>query len=124
MESPALNNLPPDDGEIEQLLRTCASLPSLPDAGFSARVVAALPSSAFASRRRFWFVVAGALAGIGVVVVRSETWSDWAAAWPQLVQAATAVVQVSLDPVMLAALTVSGLSVLYALQAGRLRSLF
>lgn len=46
MESSDLNLHPRDDARLEAWLRTGAGQPPLPDDGFSARVMAALPSAA------------------------------------------------------------------------------
>jgi len=73
MESSDLNPHPRDDVRLEAWLRTGAGQPPLPDDGFSARVMAALPSAAPApaparvSQRRI-FVLCAVGAAIGGVI--------------------------------------------------------
>lgn len=60
------SNTPPDDTQLEAWLRTSAALPPLPDAGFSLRVLTALPAP---PRRagispRLLVIGGGAMAGI------------------------------------------------------------
>ncbi|MBI2518495.1 MAG: hypothetical protein HYV95_16570 [Opitutae bacterium] len=65
MEPDDLKSAPPDDPALDAWLRANASLPPLPDDGFSQRVLTALPSAP-RSARRLWLCAAGALAGTGV----------------------------------------------------------
>jgi len=67
MEPTDLNPTPPDDPQLEAWLRASASLPPLPDDGFTQRVLTALPSPASKhSAQRTWVCVGGALVGIAV----------------------------------------------------------
>lgn len=65
MEPNDLKSPPPDDAALEAWLRGSASLPPLPDHGFSGRVLAALPAPK-RSMQRAWFCLAGAFVGTGV----------------------------------------------------------
>lgn len=76
MESPDLNPPPPEDARLEAWLRTHGAAAPLPDDGFSARVLAALPPPApavapagllaarrRAAHRRAWLCLVGAALG-------------------------------------------------------------
>ena len=67
MEPTDLNPLQPDEPQLEAWLRASATLPPLPDDGFTQRVLTALPATARQpSAQRFWFCAGGAV--IGVIV--------------------------------------------------------
>jgi hypothetical protein len=68
MESPYLNSPSPENDELETQLRTHLSVTTLPDNGFSERVLAALPTVENRSLklRRQLFCAAGLIAGIVV----------------------------------------------------------
>lgn len=71
MESSELNQSSADDSRLEACLRASSATPPLPDDGFTARVLAALPPAASAwreerrrsLRRRWWFCLGGAMLG-------------------------------------------------------------
>jgi hypothetical protein len=66
MESEHLNPLP-DDPHFEHLLRTRLAAPPLDDAGFTGRVLGALPApAARAARRRTVLIVLGVAAALAV----------------------------------------------------------
>jgi len=70
MEPNDLKPTPPDDAQLEAWFRASASQPSLPDDGFTQRVLTALPPPARQqSARRLWFCVVGALVGIVVAAL-------------------------------------------------------
>lgn len=67
MEPADLNSLPPNDARLEVWYRAKISAASLPDDGFSRRVLSALPAPAKqADTKRRLFCLIGALAGAGV----------------------------------------------------------
>lgn len=70
MESADLNPLSSsDDHQLENWLHTAAARPPLPDAGFSHRVLAALPPSTRQTKtRRLGFYAAGTVAGLIVAL--------------------------------------------------------
>src|SRR5258706_16248959 len=74
MEPTDLNSSANDDARLEALLRTATS--PLPDVGFSARVIAALPSERPRTRswRRIGFCAAGAAMGCGLAIWRGASW--------------------------------------------------
>ena len=70
MEPNDLKPTPPDDAQLEAWLRASAAQPSLPDDGFTQRVLTALPPPARQpSARRMWFCTGGALVGIIVAAL-------------------------------------------------------
>lgn len=73
MEPNDLKSTPPDDAQLEAWLRAGAMLPPLPDDGFSRRVVAALPPPSPRFPPRVWVCGAGALLGVGVMVIAAVT---------------------------------------------------
>lgn len=93
MEPTNLNSPPPD--ELDALLRHASRADPLPDHGFSARVLAALPPARASVRRRdprrLVFCAIGGLAGIMVAILNSGSWSEISAGLtstgPQLSQA-------------------------------------
>jgi hypothetical protein len=90
MEPADLNSSHPDDARLEAWLRAHSAAAPLPDDGFSARVLAALPArtqpalsaNRFAARRtarrRLWLCLLGALAGmaLGVTANRGASPTD------------------------------------------------
>jgi hypothetical protein len=90
MEPADLTPLSPEDARLETLLGQNLDAP-LSDAGFSARVLAALP----APQRNRWLrwgpiaaPIAGALAGLAFALWQGARWNDLAATAAQLEQAA------------------------------------
>ena len=73
MEPSALNSSDEDELRLKALLRD--AVPELPDDGFSARVVASLPTRATVGVKSYrgWFVMAGLVAGLTVA------WSQFSA---------------------------------------------
>jgi hypothetical protein len=77
MESNDLKANRPDDAQLEAWLRTSASLPSLPDEGFTRDVLAALPPPVQTRvTARALACLAGALVGIGIAVFQFQQTSD------------------------------------------------
>ena len=62
------------DAALETLLRRAA--PPLPDNGFSARVVAALPRVRRAGWSRFWLCAVGGISGLALVWTQGPSWTD------------------------------------------------
>lgn len=108
-----MNSLPDPDSELEALLRR--PLPPLPDDGFSARVVAALPQpSRTADLIRWTLCSAGASAGIFVAVRSVDSWQSVGASLNQAVaEIGQARLVLDNEQVLLALLTV-GLSLAVA----------
>ncbi len=78
----------PDDDALESVLRAGLSRPELPDGGFAARVVAAVPPRDAMAHYRVWVVLgwSGALTGAGAAL--------WACVpWSALIDASTALGQ-------------------------------
>src|SRR5215216_2846305 len=73
MEPTDLNSKSPDDAQIDASLRAGSAVSPLPDDGFSARVLAALPPARtrLNSSLRAWLCAAGALIG-GIVAASSS----------------------------------------------------
>ena len=124
MEPSDLKSPPPDDTCLETWLRTEATLTPLPDDGFSARVVAALPAPAPRPRQRAWLCVASAAIGFAVAAANGAFLPGSLAALPQWEQTAIQFGALLTDPMLLLALGTSGLSALYALKSDDLRQLF
>jgi hypothetical protein len=78
MEPTSLTPPPSDDDQIEAWLRSNAALPAIPDDGFSAQVMTALPprSTPPSKATRQWFCTGGALAGIGVALAEMAGSAD------------------------------------------------
>jgi len=116
MESPDLNPSPAPDDAADTWLRANHSLPPLPDAGFSRRVLAALPPA----RRRFSrtrFCLAGLAAGL-VVALAGLAWGGV----PSLATLDSELTESTgrlLTSPALGALGVAAISVWYALCGGR-----
>jgi len=115
MESADLNSSANanDDARLEAMLRRAS--PALPDNGFSARVLAALPPEAEATPwRRIAFCVAGAAAGCGFALWQGVSWPELQADAAQF-SAKLANAGSALDnPMFGAALVVTALSLLVA----------
>lgn len=79
MEPADLNPpLSPDDQQLETWLRATSARPPLPDAGFSQRVLAALPpSTRQAKAKRLAFYAAGTVVGLTVVVLGGLRFEDF-----------------------------------------------
>ena len=73
MEPNDLKSTSSDDAALEAWLRTSASLPPLPDGGFSPRVLSALPPPPPLISRRGWLCMAGGLVGSVVAVIGAAT---------------------------------------------------
>lgn len=119
MEYPNLNPPPENDANLAELLRQQA--PVLPDDGFSARVLAALPPR---SERHWLFsprfavaVGAGALAGITFAWRQGSTWRDSVDGLSRLDRELAAASRILSDPnlALALALTVISLLVVYLL---------
>lgn len=68
MESSNLTPSPSDDVALETWLRTNSRLAQLPDAGFTTRVVTALPRPDRHHFHRWWFSLAGLIVGSTIAV--------------------------------------------------------
>jgi hypothetical protein len=107
MEPAHLNSPSPDDTQLDEWLRANATVAPLPDAGFSQRVLAALPSrQAPIAWRRALLCVAGALAG-AVIAQHERGWPQWSDLAQPLVDAARAASAFFADPWRCAALAVA-----------------
>jgi anti-sigma factor RsiW len=85
MEPTDLKPIPPDDAELEAWLRASAALPSVPDHGFTQRVLTALPArAARRSAQRSWFCAGGALVGIVVAILGALSSGSLPASLPAL----------------------------------------
>ncbi|AOS46452.1 hypothetical protein Verru16b_03558 [Lacunisphaera limnophila] len=74
MEPHDLNSPPSDDAALETWLRTGAALPPLPDAGFSGRVLTALPRTQKSRLSpRLLAIAIGAAAGAGLAAFKALT---------------------------------------------------
>lgn len=70
MEPANIKSVPPDDAQLEAWYRTNISSPSLPDDGFSRKVLAALPPPARSRRaKRQIFILTGLVVGAAVALV-------------------------------------------------------
>lgn len=100
MEPDDLNSLSPDDAKLEAWLRANASLPRLPDDGFSCRVLAALPpvsrKARVSERRRV--VLCGAAVGVIVAVALYFAGTPGDFVWPTAGPAAGDLVAQFADP--------------------------
>ena len=115
MEPIDLNSPAPDTEAIRlaALLRDAAA--QLPDDGFSARVLAALPPPAAApARGRRLAAALGATAGCVFVAWRGLAWSDVGAALARLALAVDHVAPALSPPQIFAALWVTAVSLIFA----------
>ena len=78
MESSNLNSSPSDDAALESWLHTNSRLAALPDAGFTQRVVTALPRPNRHHFNRWWFSLAGLVVGSTIAVIGLFTSSETA----------------------------------------------
>ena len=122
MEPSDLNFPSSDDAQIEAWLRTSSRLPPLPDNGFSARVVAALPARR--QNRRAWLCAAGTVLGVAVAALGGAFSTDWSSVLPNWPSTGADMGRILFDPMLLCALVVAALSSLYALKSDELRQLF
>jgi hypothetical protein len=87
MESDPLNQAAPEDPGLEHLLRTRLAAPPLDDAGFSSRVLQALPSPARqATGRRTVVLILGAV--LGLVIGFGSSPATVMEIWGELVRTA------------------------------------
>ena len=117
MEPTNLNSPRDEDTALAALLR--ASAPAIPDDGFTARVMSALPpapSPRTTSARWPWLAgVAGGLAGAAVVAFQAATWSDFVSGTGALLQSLSIVVTACADPWLVLAATLCAFSLAMAL---------
>ncbi len=146
MEPADLNSSPPDDARLEAWLRAHSAAAPLPDDGFSARVLAALPARTHpalaadllaarraadrrrrAVHRRLCLCLLGALAGtaLGVMADHGASPADVGIAFSALLPPLTAAFDGLATPsiALAAAVTVASLVVVYWPELGRLRRL-
>ncbi len=115
---PANANLSPDDPDarLESLLREPAA--ALPDAGFSLRVLAALPPPVPVARAWSHTTLCALAAFFGTLLALAGValWGDWNSTWAP-VQATFSALNASLgDPVVFVAIALAVGSVAYALR--------
>lgn len=118
MESSGLNASHDHEAALTAMLRRPAS--AIPDDGFSARVLAALPPprpTVFRVRRRWpWTAyIVGSLAGSAFACFRAGNWTDFASGMRQLANALSVVFTTLSEPWLLLALGLVALSLLIAL---------
>lgn len=115
---PANINPPPDDPDarLESLLREPAAV--LPDAGFSLRVIAALPPPTPVGRPWSHTTLGALAAGFGMLIALASValWGDWNANWAPVLGPFSALDASLGDPVVLAAIALAVVSVAYALR--------
>ena len=119
MEPTDLNSPPNahDDARLEAMLRRVT--PALPDDGFSARMLAALPPAveSSGSRYRAAFCVGGALVGLGFALWRGVSLPDLKFGFSQIQALTVNSFSIFADPLFIAALGLTLLSLLVAFQA-------
>lgn len=114
MEPNDLNTPPPDDVALEAWMRTSASLPPLPDHGFTQRVLVSLPTPVSRrSTQRLWFCLAGALAGITVAALKITTTTDFTTGLSAITPEAVRSLEQLADPKLLVALAVTAASLIF-----------
>ena len=96
-----------EDEKLAALLQ--ARMPALPDHGFSAKVVARLPPARRSFRGLAW-AAGGAAAGVGFAVLRGASWSDLVQTGPQIMTTFASLLSVLVDPWLLLALSIAGVS--------------
>jgi len=118
MEPADLKNDPPDDAQLEAWLRRNAASTPLTDAGFTSRVLAALPPSAAvrSNVRRRVFCLAGALAGLALTGLLGGDWSRTPENIALVVQPFTLALDQLSNPPTAWALALAAFSVVYALR--------
>lgn len=125
MEPTNVNPLPDRDDapRLEALLRRPAA--ALPDDGFSARVLSALPppliAPARARRSRRLWCAAGATLGAGVALLGAAPWNDAGETWTSLLSAFAPLSARFSDPTVLVTVVIALASVVYALRPARSR---
>lgn len=122
MEPTDLKSIPPDDARLEAWYRANVSSASLPDDGFSQRVLAALPAPAPRPAIRRLFCVAGALLGVGVALVGGLSSRNLQANLPALDAALTEALAQLATPAVGCALGITAISLWFAFR-DRLRLL-
>ncbi|ACB75850.1 hypothetical protein [Opitutus terrae] len=114
MEPSSLNASPQEDAALTAMLR--AQSPVIPDDGFSARVLAALPPPQTARARWPWVAyVGGGLAGAIFIVARAGSWPDLVAGTNQLAGALSTVAAPLTEPWLVLALILTALSLVITL---------
>jgi hypothetical protein len=123
MEPIDLKPTPPDDAQLEAWLHASAALPSLPDDGFTSRVLSALPPPARQQNtQREWFCVGGALIGTVVATFGALSSGNLSADLPALQDTILATVAQLSVPAIGLALGITLGSLWFAFR-GRLRVL-
>ncbi|HTB81082.1 MAG TPA: hypothetical protein VK717_09360 [Opitutaceae bacterium] len=98
-----------DNPQLETLLREQAG-PPLPDGGFSARVLAAIPPRRKARLGfRSWLIAASALGGFAFAWIRSAGSLDWTALGDQFDMVSKTLPAVPGEPVAIVALLITAL---------------
>jgi len=116
MEPVNLNPPDPADHRLEELLRTSTPAP-LPDAGFTHRVLAALPPARRTAPRQWLrpvILTVSALAGVTVVVQQGWGWSDLATAGTQSLQSLSDLSFFLADPWIAVAVGITAISLIIA----------
>jgi hypothetical protein len=111
MEPANMNAAPDRDSELEQMLR--AANPPLADAGFSARVVAALPRKSPRSAGRFAMCAAGAIVGVWFAMQRGASWTSVTNAGAEVGQTLAALAALAADPWTVLGFVITGLALVY-----------
>lgn len=112
--------LSPDDSALESLLRRDRA--ELPDAGFTARVAAALPPARPAwERRRLVAGAAGAAAGLALTLANGSGWRSWVDAAYSLELSAGRLLAALGDPINAVILAAAFCAVLAALRPSAAR---
>lgn len=115
MEPSSLNSSEDKDAALAAMLRTHAS--TIPDDGFSARVLSALPPRPRAVARPAqlrwpWIAyLGGGVSGTVFAVARAGSWSDFAAGLLQLTNTLSALFATLTEPWLVIALMLATLSV-------------
>ena len=108
-----MNDFPSDEDErLRSLL--AAQMSPLPDAGFTRRVMHALPPRPTPRISPAWWALAGTCAGLGFAWLKGATWTGLIASATELAQAGTAILAFVTNPCFVLALTTTGLSLLLA----------
>ena len=111
-----MNSPDPEDSRLTGLLLP----PPLPDDGFSARVLAALPAPVPSSRvsPRLWCCLGGTVAGLAVAWSGAGSWSDLLGGWTRVECSVTALLAPLADPMLAVAAVAAALSLLFAFKSG------
>lgn len=112
-----MNSPSPFDDQVDALLRSPPA--ALPDAGFSDRVLAALPPPAVApsARLRAVFVGAGTIAGLGLFLLGGPDGAALFGTLPPLAAALASIVEPFANPYVITALALAAGSLALAFQA-------